>query len=886
MSEVQPEKIAGDLLSRLRSERVTYFPIRHHSPACAAHIEKWILQNKPEAVLVEGPSSFTSRIERLLDERCRSPVAFFTSFIDRKERLKALAEKSAAEAKVGEAEGEAAGEKPEQPDRAELPDSGPPRFAAYYPFCDFSPELVALRTGRIVGARLRFIDLEYGEMVLWQARSLFEQPREVVRVESLADDAHLAKSRYVKELASKLGCRDFDELWDHLFESGYQDLNTNDFMDRLAVYCAMARLDYSDGDLSSDATTAREACMAAETIEELKRGSSRILVVTGGFHTAALPYLVQQNQKPPTRQSFDREECGSWLIRYSFDRLDALNGYSAGMPSPEYYDRLYQARKAQTLPATSLAGNAHTLPAASLARNAGRGDALRRPARGTEEKSPEETVAAEILVEISRLSRERKFSALVTTPDAISAFQMSVQLAIMRGHQFPAREDLLDGIRSCFVKGELAVEGQVLLSLVREVLSGNRVGDIPPGGDLPPIVDDFYKECRRYRISVEQVERKEHALDLYRSATHRGLSRFFHRLSFLKAPFARFIDGPDFVSGQRLELMQEHWESTWSPLVESSLIESSLFGTTIEEAAAAKLELQISRLADDSQARCTSAAVEMLVRSCRLALHAQSSKLVPLIDLHIAEDSNVKSLVLGLSQLELLQKAREPLEAFNLTAIPRLMKVAYNRATGLLSELAFCPDQMVDDVLPALQALREILSSCTESGLLDQELFHAGLARIVDFSTPEAQSPVVGAAAGILHADGRLSTEELIKVVCGYMDGAMNDPRKSIGVLRGLLAVSCEVAWQVGEILKALDTQFRSWDESTFLDMLPELRLAFAALTPRDIARIAEKVSELHQGRTLGSLVHTDIDEADITWGLMLNERVTRSLRTDGLLTP
>jgi hypothetical protein len=854
VSETCAPQHASELISKLRSAGLTFFPIRHHSPACAAHIERWILENRPTAVLVEGPSSFNSRIDNLTDDRCRCPVALYTSFTDRKGRLAAiLSEKPAAQAEDGQPE--SAQPQGIKPDR--LLDAGPPRFAAYYPFCDYSPELVALRTGKKVGAQLRFIDLEYGEMILAQAQASKDLPDDLVQVHSLADDSHLAKSQYIRALCREMGCRDFDELWDHLFESVWESISTDAFMDRLAVYCAMSRLDYTPEELARDATLAREACMAAAIGAELAASAEKVLVITGGFHTAALPDLVAQKTKRPPPVNFAAGETGVWLMRYSFDRLDALSGYCSGMPAPEFYDRLWRTKGRQTQAA---------------------GSPLNQNEPG------QAAVAAEILVEISRLTRERKFTNLITTPDAIAAFQMCRQLAELREHPFPLREDLLDGIRSCFVKGEIGVEGQFLLRLVREVLAGNRVGDIPAGGDLPPIVDDFYSECKKYRLPVDKVEKRELALDLYRNATHRRASRFFHRLNLLGAPFARFVSGPDFVTGTNLDLLQEYWESSWSPLVESSLVETSIYGTTIEEAAAAKLTQLILRLAQEGQGRSAAAAVELLIRACRLGLHAQSSALVPLIDEHIAEDPGIKSVVNGLCQLELLQRAREPLEAEHLTAVPRLMEAAYQRACRLMDDLAYCPDPVVEEALAALKALRELLAAVAGISLpFDRDLFFKALERISSGAPQRAQSPVVGAAAGILYAEGRLSTDELIRIVCGYMGGAVNDPRKSVGILRGLLSASCEIAWQVSEVLKALDLQFKSWDEETFMDMLPELRLAFAGLTPRDIARVAEKISALHSGESLGELVHTNISEAEIHFGLALNERVRACLAADGL---
>ena len=33
------------------------------------------------------------------------------------------------------------------------------------------------------------------------------------------------------------------------------------------------------------------------------------------------------------------------LMRYGFEQLDRLNGYASGMPSPEFYQRLWEGRE-------------------------------------------------------------------------------------------------------------------------------------------------------------------------------------------------------------------------------------------------------------------------------------------------------------------------------------------------------------------------------------------------------------------------------------------------------------------------------------------------------------------------------------------------------------
>ena len=310
---MDPQKFVDDLLPKLRSKQLTFFPIRHHSPGCAFHVAKWIAEHQPASVLIEGPESLTDKVELLVDERCVSPIAFFANFVDRKRR--SLPDEIAAE----------------------FSDSfEPPRYSAFYPMCDYSPELVAVRAGHAAGARIRFIDLEYPEKVL--AAIPDTDAKTTVKRESLADDSHLRHSEYIQELARRTGCRDFNELWDHLFESSHASVTTDEFIDQIAAWCAMARLGYRNEVLAGDATLAREDCMAAAINDELKKNAEEeragpILVVTGGFHTVALPGLVKSAPDRPKKPSFGEDETGVWLIRYSFDQLDAV-GLRLGHAQP------------------------------------------------------------------------------------------------------------------------------------------------------------------------------------------------------------------------------------------------------------------------------------------------------------------------------------------------------------------------------------------------------------------------------------------------------------------------------------------------------------------------------------------------------------------------
>src|SRR5215467_7495295 len=89
------ENVTSELdrvLQSLFTSECVYFPIRHHSPACAWHVGQLIRELRPAVVLVEGPSGFTPLIPTILDPATKPPVAIYTHFVDVNRRLSKPAE--------------------------------------------------------------------------------------------------------------------------------------------------------------------------------------------------------------------------------------------------------------------------------------------------------------------------------------------------------------------------------------------------------------------------------------------------------------------------------------------------------------------------------------------------------------------------------------------------------------------------------------------------------------------------------------------------------------------------------------------------------------------------------------------------------------------------
>ncbi|MGW5192457.1 DUF5682 family protein [Kribbella sp. NPDC004138] len=782
-----------DLAAELVRDDLVVVPVRHHSPACALLVRRLIEEHRPCQVLVEGPRAFTALIPLLTHADAEMPLAVYTY--------------AARDAD---------------------------RWAAYYPFLDYSPELVALRDAAAAGIPSRFIDLDLAE------QHLVEQVPQEIGEEgaSLLDERHFRHSESLRLLAKRLGCADDEDLWELLFESDAPTSGTAEQIARMAAYCVMARADRSEQDLAADGTTSREAEMVWHVREALATRNADdgpVLVVVGGFHAVAFPALLAD---PPARPAIDVPNVSgdSALIRYTFERLERLNGYGAGMTSPAWHQRLWSN--------------------------------LVDPPAG---QDPRVAATLTALLDISAELRDRHRLPL-PLPSVVAAFEQSLRLAALRERPAPLRSDLLDAVLSCFVKGDADVEGVLVRAASTYTLTGDATGRLPPGAGRTPLVEDARQRLRQQRIRVDDLGRQSTSLDLYRNAAHRETSRLLHGLAILGVPFATRTAGPDFVHGTGLGRLHEKWDYSWTPLTEGALVEASMYGSTVPTA----VTTRFAELLAERRTTTVGApeAVALLAQACVVGLHDRVGETLELVGASVAADASFAAVGVAVTQLALLWEAREPLEARKLGEVPALVGTAYQRAVYLGRQLVGDPRPTAD----ALVRLRDLLVAET-GGELDADLYWD----LVDRSAEGHAEPFVqGAAAGIAYSAGRSAADEVVTRVAGHLAGGVS-PVAGVAFVSGLLLTAREAAWQERSLLAELDRRLTGWDQATFVRHLPQLRLAFADLTPVETDRVAKLVASLKGLPDLGSLTIASATAEEVQRRLQISEQARALLERDGL---
>jgi hypothetical protein len=765
-------------------------PVRHHSPACAAHLERLIDAVRPAAILVEGPCDFDPLIDLVCDSRTRAPVAIV----------------SLREAGEGQATR---------------------RAASYFPFCAHSPELIALQAAQARGIPTRFIDLPSTAREMERDDAAPREGRSLLGSERL-----FGVGDYVTALARELGCRDGNEVWDQLFETQIADDDWRRFFTDVARYCACIRAATSDEEMAHDGTLAREAQMRAILREVRAVTDGPIVAVVGGFHAEAL--WEESGSKPVAAKTGAGR---SYLIRYGMRQLDALRGYGAGLPLPGFYDQLWQLR------ATGGAGLGMELIT-------GFADHLRR-GKGD----------------------------VPSFPVIANAIEQAERLAALRGRPYPMRDDVIDAVRSSFVKDEIPAGQSPLLSELGAWLTGTAIGEVPPSAGSPPLVEAARSRAKALGFSIADGERRSRELDIYRKPRHRAASRFCHAMALIGTSFAQRTGGPDFRNDVSLDRLHEIWAVCWSPLVESRLIELSEAADTLGEAMAFVLAHRIAELAEQGKGRNALAAIGLFAAACRAGLGNEAGAILSLIEEQVIEDPEAGSVVAAFTDLLLLRRGRETLGIDETGPLDHLVGATWRRLLVLLPELADAGADQVDAAVRMLSSLRGAIELARSSQApIDLALFDEALDRLAARTLPPM---LAGAIMAFALLDGRISVSELENRLKGELASGYVDPAERLAFLGGVIAIARELIWTVPAIVDAIDAIVGDADEEEFVALLPYLRLALMPLDPREVDRLAEEVA-VRLGVGAGALsVTAGIPESEMTENLRLDRELADLMARD-----
>jgi len=749
--------------------------VRHHSPACARLVAARIRALRPAFVLIEGPADFNERLAELQLPH-RLPLAIYSHLSDDQRH-----------------------------------------HGSWTPFAAHSPEWQALQVGHETGACVRFIDLP-----AWHdAFAGLEN-----RYADSADHAHEARADdYEQALSLQLAVQGRDALWDHLFEDTDDD-------DALAEQLSQYFIHLRGQDRGSLGNQAREQMMAAWIAWAMQQPAAAgrpVLVVCGGYHAPMLQALWPQQpattEPPPVPQPVDADSRhGSYLVPYSFKRLDAFAGYASGMPSPAWYEACWQ--HGQEAPRHLLRAVMHRL-------------------------------------------REKGLPA--STADLIGVQVRAEGLARLRGHRLPQRVDWLDALAGALVKdaldaplpwtyrGPLRAGTDPVLVQVMDVLAGDQQGELAPGTPQPPLLADVATTLAGQGLSLPGAA----TLDLL-DPVDRARSRVLHQLALLQIPGVTRTQGPARAISDEVE---ERWTLGRPVEQHAALIEAGAWGATLHDAARARLESDLRR-----HGRDIARLVALLNRSAWAGLTAVSAGVLGDLSTAIAGAARFDALAPALGDLELLRRHGHRLGLDEAPLLDVVLVAGVDRALWLLEAPGGVAAGEMDAHVQGHQALRRIVLDAVADhaeevpGALQIEpsralaVWHRVLANVQ--AAPVSRGAALGALIGLAE---RVEGAQPVAAIQATTLLQQFAPAQVGDALAGLLALARDQLASEDSFTAGLDALVQGLVGEDFVIALPALRAAFAWLPPRERGGLATRLLHLHGATHLSSrqLIAAQAGEAD-----------------------
>ncbi|QQO09959.1 DUF5682 family protein [Breznakiella homolactica] len=763
-------------------EGVHLFGIRHLSAAGAWHVRRFLDEIRPDLVLIESPSDTSVLIEDLTRRGVQPPVAVLCYTAD------------------------------------------VPVHSIVYPLASYSPEYQALLWAKEHKKKSRFIDLPS------DVKTPLYRLQEEIRVKQFSRQQELEAQedsesngetdstapqpasgaeeeqvrqrtefyRYSNGLYEKIaelgGETDYDTYWERSFE---HNTETGAYLRAVALHSAEMRAMTEAGEKDADPLAAsinylRESYMKRCITEAIAGGTppDKIAVILGAYHVKGV--METEPMDDAELAALPRAETRMTLMPYSYYRLGSFSGYGAGNHAPFYYEMMYSAME-----------------------------------EGRLENLPEQYIT-----ELSRLYRAKQ--GYSSTASAIEAVRLAKSLQYIHGGTLPTLKDLHDSAVAAMAGGEVTGIAEAFASL--DV--GTRIGTLPEGVSQTPIQDDMNRmlkklKLEKFKSAVAQdlkldlrenlkVKNEEAAfLDLDRSV-------FLNRLAFLGIGFAR-------KQGRRQDsaTWAEDWILCWTPETEIQVVESVLYGDTVEAAASYVMKDRLEKSADVLE-------VAGLVRqTCECRLTGSILEAIKKLQALASETESFSGAARAGREMSFLVQYGS-VRRFDTEAIVPILQQLFLKAALLLYGSASCSEDTAREIADDMAGLHYITQE--HHGTVNDDIW---LRQLAALAKADDRSPLLsGFAFSILMERGSVTEDELLTEVSRHLS-AGNTPEAGALWFEGLSRRNRYVLLSRIMLWKQLDAYLAELEDDEFKRALVCLRRVFSGFEPHEKNGICEILAEL-----------------------------------------
>lgn len=686
-----------------------------------------------------------------------------------------------------------------------------PRQASFYPLASFSPEWVALRWALANNVPASFADLSATnrfaiEAAALEAKALEAEARapsepdtekedttqeDTAQEGTVQDDGSPAvmSSDPIGTLAELAGYDDAERWWEDAIEQRSVGSPLDQFA---AVNEAMASYrkyaEDVEGAVPAD-NEMREASMRKILRKLAKSTEGTIAVVCGAFHAPAL----QQDNWPSasadnaTLKGLPKTKVAATWAPWTSQRLAYSSGYGAGVSAPGWYEHLFSC-SADLVPTW--------------------------------------------MVRTASLLREENFDA---SPAAVvEATRLAETLAALRGRPLAGVTEVLDA--STTVLGQGSEIG--LSAIAHKLWVGDVLGTVPPETPMVPLAEDLAKLTKSLRLKQSAAE-KVITLDL-RTESHRNRSNLFRRLHLLGVPW-----GVEAQTGRTGGTFKEAWTIEWKPEFAVSLIEASLYGTTVSSAASAKAV----SVGEESETLGGIAAIIEL--SILAELNDALDALLAMLDRRSAEQADHVAIMMAVEPLARSVRYGSVRE-LDTTALESALDAIVRRVSvGLFAACASLDDD-------AALLMRQAIDSVDRSiAVLDSpELVSRWRDALAELDETSGHGLVVGRVSRLLLDSGRIEADEAANRLSRALSTAA-EPVQAAGWLDGFIAGDVSLLLFDDRIFEMIDEWVSAMPEAAFDDLLPVIRRSFSTFQRGERRQLGDRVV---RGDKAAAVTEGDID--------------------------
>lgn len=583
------------------------------------------------------------------------------------------------------------------------------------------------------------------------------------------------------ELASAAGFDDTERWWDSVIESSSGADSFDAITEAMEALRETVPID--------EETAHREAYMRQVLRKTLKGGAERVAVVCGAWHAPALVGALGP-AAPDARilKGMSKVKTSLTWVPWTHSRLSSASGYGAGITSPGWYHHLFTAN---------------------------------------------DKTITRWLTKVARVLRDEDLP--ISSAHVIEAVRLADTLAALRSRPLAGLSEVTEATRSVMCDGN-----DVLLDLItRRLVVGEALGSVPEETPTVPLEADLRARSKTLRLK-QQAGAKNLDLDLRRDIDVER-SQFLHRLGILEIDWGTPADSEVRSTGT----FRETWALQWKPEFSVSVIEASLWGTTVAEAAASRV---VSKIHEPD---ITLASLIGLLENSLLAnLPAALSAVLESVKTVAALDYDVSHLMAALPTLTRTLRYGD----VRGTDVSALIDVADSLLIRICTGLAVAVTGLDD---PSAEEFRDHLDKVHAAVMVRDDRdasarWLQAMAGVID--RDDVNGLLVGRMVRLLRDSGSITeTAAAQRLSRALSVGSV--PTAKAGWVDGFLGGGGLVLVHDRALLTLIDTWVRHLREQDFIDTLPLLRRTFGAFESGERRAIGQAV---RGGRRVETTVETD----------------------------